>query len=42
MTCEDCIWNDDGICDKYGTTVDDDDKACRLYEKEDKGHDNAR
>lgn len=30
-TCKDCIWNDDGLCDRFGTQVDKDDAACKNW-----------
>ena len=33
LTCETCIWNDDGLCDRLGRFVDPDDK-CPLWERE--------
>ena len=30
MNCESCAWNDDGLCDRLGLFVDDDD-SCKFY-----------
>ena len=30
-SCGKCIWYDDGLCDRYGKQVDDEDEACEQY-----------
>lgn len=32
LTCESCIWNDDGLCDRIGYFVDPDDR-CPEWER---------
>ena len=32
LTCETCVWNDDGLCDRLGYFVDPDDR-CSEWEK---------
>ena len=34
LSCGNCAWNDDFLCDKYGRWVKDDDKACNEWERE--------
>lgn len=29
--CDDCIWNDDCLCDKFGVLVADDEEACASW-----------
>lgn len=31
-TCEDCIHNEDLLCDAKGILIEDDDDACRLWD----------
>ena len=33
MTCKFCDWNDDGLCDRLGYLVSDDDK-CKIKSEE--------
>lgn len=39
MTCDDCFYNDDAFCDKYGINIIDDTKEYDCYEqvKEERG-----
>ncbi len=30
-TCKECIYNDDLLCDFYGTLIEDEDPACPKY-----------
>lgn len=32
LTCGNCLWNDDLLCDKKGIIIRDDDKACDQWE----------
>lgn len=31
--CGNCSWNDDGLCDRLGKEVHDDDKPCKYHVK---------